>query len=468
MEFTATETTKSRMLGLSHGDSNPGYADIDYALYPSSTGALYVYEKGVSKGQFGTYASGDKLRVAVEGGQVKYRRNGTLLYASASAPQYPLSADTSFFHPSATVTNATIAAQSTTDIRWVVADHLGTARMTVDRTGSLTGVSRHDYLPFGEELAAGVGGRTQSQGYSQFDGVRQGFTAYEKDGETGLNFAQARYYASTQGRFTSVDPLEPVLGRQGASDAEEANKQFVSYLSQPQRWNRYVYCLNNPLRHVDPDGFDPITVNLNIIFDRNANYSAEEKLAFANSYVAQAQKDFGNIEVTFNVTYTEGTATNVSESNHAISSGTVAGAINAFVTRSSVGPAPEVTNHATGTIWISTGRSMNSQSPGNLTHGIIHALGIFPGVNGYDRVDHSGTRHDIIRKEIWNALTGNSAESATQSLQGYLRGVSMGPLQGRGNYPPGVTLNHSRYKKEISILRQGAQKYLGRTPNRPR
>lgn len=46
--------------------------------------------------------------------------------------------------------------------------------------------------------------------------------------------------ASNTGRFTTVDP---VLGIEQA-------------LVDPQRWNRYVYTGNNPLRRVDPDGRD--------------------------------------------------------------------------------------------------------------------------------------------------------------------------------------------------------------------
>jgi hypothetical protein len=34
-------------------------------------------------------------------------------------------------------------------VQWLVTDHLGTPRMTVDQSGSLAGVTRHDYLPFG-------------------------------------------------------------------------------------------------------------------------------------------------------------------------------------------------------------------------------------------------------------------------------------------------------------------------------
>ena len=42
---------------------------------------------------------------------------------------------------------------------------------------------------------------------AQHDSVRQKFTAYEHDAETGLEFAHARYYSSSCGRFTSPDPF---------------------------------------------------------------------------------------------------------------------------------------------------------------------------------------------------------------------------------------------------------------------
>jgi len=84
--------------------------------------------------------------------------------------------------------------------QWLVTDHLGTPRIIVDETGSLANVKRHDYLPFGEELYAGTGGRTTSLGYTG-DAVRQQFTEKERDNESGLDYFEARYYASSQGRF---------------------------------------------------------------------------------------------------------------------------------------------------------------------------------------------------------------------------------------------------------------------------
>jgi hypothetical protein len=37
-------------------------------------------------------------------------------------------------------------------------------------------------------------------------------------------------------------------------------KQQAIYITNPQRWNRYVYVLNNPLRYVDPNGLAEIPV----------------------------------------------------------------------------------------------------------------------------------------------------------------------------------------------------------------
>lgn len=140
------------------------------------------------------------------------------------------------------------------DIRWLVTDQLGTPRMVVDPTGSLAGVTRHDYLPFGEELLAGTGGRADTQGYGTAGSVRQQFTGYERDDETKLDFAQARYFASGQGRFTSPDPYNVVWDIQALPSLEKAKATLDAYLIDPQQWNRYAYAINNPFRYVDPSG----------------------------------------------------------------------------------------------------------------------------------------------------------------------------------------------------------------------
>jgi hypothetical protein len=76
------------------------YVNLRYALYLRTDAVLDVYELGVRKGSFGTYAVADLLKVEVTGGVVRYSRMAggsgpwTLLYTSTLAPAYPLLLDT--------------------------------------------------------------------------------------------------------------------------------------------------------------------------------------------------------------------------------------------------------------------------------------------------------------------------------------------------------------------------------------
>lgn len=63
------------------------------------------------------------------------------------------------------------------------------------------------------------------------------FTGKERDAESGNDYFNARYYASSMGRFLSPDPLG-------------------GHLEYPQSLNKYAYVMNNPLRYTDPTGMD--------------------------------------------------------------------------------------------------------------------------------------------------------------------------------------------------------------------
>jgi RHS repeat-associated protein len=134
----------------------------------------------------------------------------------------------------------------TPQVSYLTADHLGSPRINTDQNGAV--VSRHDYRPFGEEIATSQ--RTAALGYAA-DNNRKQFTGYERDKETGLDFAQARMYGGNFGRFTSVDPA-------------------ASRIAAPQSHNKYVYVENNPLNSTDPTG-ETLVIN-----GENANALMDE------------------------------------------------------------------------------------------------------------------------------------------------------------------------------------------------
>ncbi|MCZ2078482.1 MAG: hypothetical protein LC130_26225, partial [Bryobacterales bacterium] len=110
-------------------------------------------------------------------------------------------------------------------------------------------------------------------------GVRQKFTGKERDGETGLDYFGARYFSGAQGRFTSPDPFS-ILREAGSRE------ELDGYLAEPQRWNKYAYSLNNPLKYVDPDGNNPMLMQL---LQRLSPY-ADKAAAAAQRWGGQASQ----------------------------------------------------------------------------------------------------------------------------------------------------------------------------------
>ncbi len=107
-------------------------------------------------------------------------------------------------------------------------DHLGSTRLITDESGNVTGEVK--YEPFGKSVKSGE------------DRENHLYTGKEKDA-SGLYYYGARYYDSETGRWIERDPKGGVL-------------------ENPMSLNRYVYCYNNPLFYVDPDGCDPKVTDL--------------------------------------------------------------------------------------------------------------------------------------------------------------------------------------------------------------
>lgn len=101
---------------------------------------------------------------------------------------------------------------------------------------------RQGHLPFGEGL--GVSGSAD----------KHRFTTYERDNETGLDYAVNRYNATGVARFMSVDPLYDLGRAKSGGHGCNIGQGKVN----PQRWNRFLYTINNPTNQVDPQGLDPM------------------------------------------------------------------------------------------------------------------------------------------------------------------------------------------------------------------
>jgi RHS repeat-associated protein len=119
-------------------------------------------------------------------------------------------------------------------------DHLGTPRLITSDSGQM--VSYHDYYPFGDEHSTVL--QESASGFGREEPMK--FTDHERDYAGGMgaqdghavDYMHARYYNASTGRFLSVDP----------------NLEVEKTLKVPQKWNRYAYALNNPIRYTDPDG----------------------------------------------------------------------------------------------------------------------------------------------------------------------------------------------------------------------
>jgi RHS repeat-associated protein len=114
-----------------------------------------------------------------------------------------------------------IARDTSGTVYYYLKDHLGSTRAMVDQNGVI--LARYNYYAYGEEMNSII---TVGTDYK--------YTGKEYDEESGLNlyYYGARYYDAKMGRFISADPFA---------------EKYPS-------WSPYVYTLDNPIKHIDPDG----------------------------------------------------------------------------------------------------------------------------------------------------------------------------------------------------------------------
>ncbi|MEW6364477.1 MAG: RHS repeat-associated core domain-containing protein [Acidobacteriota bacterium] len=130
-------------------------------------------------------------------------------------------------------------------------DQINTTRIITDQAGQIAYSAAHG--PFGNEQITWV---------DKYNPALK-FSGKERDPDTTFDYFGARYFASTQRRWISPDPIV------GVGDA----------MAIPQRWNLYAYVANNPITYLDPNGM--------YMF---ANGTAEQREAFQEALDQECQK----------------------------------------------------------------------------------------------------------------------------------------------------------------------------------
>ena len=145
-------------------------------------------------------------------------------------------------------------------------DHIGSLASTTDHVGSVT--ARYAYDPFGKRREPD--GRYDAQGQLVVDwspavnaGTDRGFTGHEHLDDVGLVHMNGRIYDPTLGVFLQADP-------------------HIADRTNLQNFNRYSYCLGNPLTCTDPSGFDPQSLQTVIVTGNRPPPPPEEGLRNPN------------------------------------------------------------------------------------------------------------------------------------------------------------------------------------------
>jgi len=121
MEFRATEASDGAIpnkhhyvVGLGWTNQDEHFDDISYGIYiqhndnQQTTNRFYVYELGVYKGYFGTWAEGDIFKVEKKNGVVTYQQNWVTFYTSLATPAEELCVDASIYGEDDTIFDVVI------------------------------------------------------------------------------------------------------------------------------------------------------------------------------------------------------------------------------------------------------------------------------------------------------------------------------------------------------------------------
>jgi RHS repeat-associated protein len=204
----------NRLQGLNQSDPKTGNLTAIGNMQMTYDVANRVSTVAISSVPAGMYGyDQDNHRVWTSGDQIHFfgafgERLATFQPVSQGSPYLTQVTTDLYFAGRRIVSNAQV----------IMTDRLGSMRYGSNQASNFW------FYPYGEEPS------TTAQD-------RDKFATYYRDGTTGLDYAQNRYYSSQLGRFLTADPYRASGGP-----------------ADPGSWNRYAYAGNDPVNFYGPSG----------------------------------------------------------------------------------------------------------------------------------------------------------------------------------------------------------------------
>jgi RHS repeat-associated protein len=190
---------------------------------------IKIEENSSVTGEYVYDGDGNRLQKIENGETTTYIRRGTqVLYEENSN-----GSATYIYGPTGRIAKRTAINQEKNAF-YYHKDHLDSTRLVTDSSKNIVAAIR--YHPFGD-----IDIKEGSESYL--------YTGQEKD--SGLYYYGARYYDCNVGRFITRDvytwlPDDPRSGN---------TRENAKWLENPQKFNRFSYAQNNPVKYNDPTGF---------------------------------------------------------------------------------------------------------------------------------------------------------------------------------------------------------------------
>ena len=224
--YSATKPHAVTSIGNITRPVPPSLCDVTYNLRnrPET-----LYENGYNV-TLDYDASGMRRHTQIINGQtlVKEKTRISDFYEEESTPSRGRRLD--YIYAEGRIVAVRVGDGNTGSLYYVLTDHLGSWEKVLDEDKTI--VQQTHFDPWGNRMSYAAWNTSQTQTTFTFD---RGFTGHEHYDFMHVINANARLYDPTIGRFFSPDP-------------------FVQAPDGTQAYNRYSYCMNNPVMYCDPDG----------------------------------------------------------------------------------------------------------------------------------------------------------------------------------------------------------------------